>query len=203
MEVAAAIIAGGRARRLGGVAKPFLRIGGRTIAERQLSVLRPLFGRLVAVVAEPADAAAWGELGVPALVDRVPGAGPLAGVAAALADAPPDGFVVCVSGDLPFLSPPLLAALRDARLDAAAVAPRIGGQVEPLCARYAARLLPAAQSRLAGGRLALHGLAQEVDRPVWLEDAALAALDPGGHAFFNVNTPEDLSRAEAIAGSAP
>ncbi len=201
MEVAAAIIAGGRARRLGGVPKPFLRVDGRTIAERQLAVLRPLFGRLWAVVAEPGDAAPWDELGVPALTDAVSGAGPLGGVAAALAAVPPEAFVVCVAGDLPFLSPDLLAALRDAPPDAPAVAPRVAGRAEPLCARYAARLLPDIRARLAGGRLALHRLLEEAERPVWLEGPALAALDRAGQAFFNVNTPEDLTRAEALARS--
>jgi len=203
MQVAAAIIAGGRARRLGGVAKPFLRVGGRTIAERQLAVLQPLFARVHAVVAEPADAAPWGELGIAAVLDAVPGAGPLAGVAAALGALPAGGAVVCVAGDLPFLPPALLTALRDAAPDALAVAPRADARAEPLCARYAARLLPEVQARLASGRLALHRLLEETGSSLWIEGTALARLDPDGRAFLNVNTPEDLARADALAGSQP
>ncbi|HXU64771.1 MAG TPA: molybdenum cofactor guanylyltransferase [Polyangia bacterium] len=203
MQVAAAIIAGGRARRLGGVAKPFLRVGGRTIAERQLAVLRPLFTRVLAVVAEPADAAPWAELGIAAVVDGVSGAGPLAGMAAALGAVPADGAVVCVAGDLPFLSPAILAALRDADPDALAAMPRVGERAEPLCARYAARLLPEVQARLSSGRLALHQLAEEMGATAWIEGAALAQLDAGGRAFLNVNTPEDLARAEVLVRSDP
>src|SRR6185312_10060106 len=173
MQVAAAIIAGGRARRLGGVAKPFLRVGGRTIAERQLAVLRPLFTRVLAVVA------------------------------AALGAVPADGAVVCVAGDLPFLSPAILAALRDADPDALAAMPRVGERAEPLCARYAARLLPEVQARLSSGRLALHQLAEEMGATAWIEGAALAQLDAGGRAFLNVNTPEDLARAEVLVRSDP
>ncbi|MFL5306106.1 MAG: molybdenum cofactor guanylyltransferase [Polyangia bacterium] len=198
MTVAAAIIAGGRARRLGGRVKPFVEVAGIAIADRQLAVLRPLFARVIAVVADAADAAPWQDRGVETVTDAVPGAGPMAGVGAALGAAAPGG-VVCLAGDLPFLSPALLAALRDVAPEADAVAPRAGGHVEPLCARYGARCLPPLQSRLAGGRLALHAFLEELDRTVWLEGDALAALDPGGRSFLNVNTPDDLARAELIA----
>ncbi len=148
-------------------------------------------------MADGADAAPWRARGVETVTDAVPGAGPMAGVAAALGAAAPGG-VVCVAGDLPFLSPALLAALRDQAPDADAVAPRVGGRVEPLCARYGARCLAELQARLTG-RLALHALLEELARTVWLEGDALAALDPGGRSFLNVNTPEDLARAELMA----
>ncbi|HXJ21518.1 MAG TPA: NTP transferase domain-containing protein [Polyangia bacterium] len=200
MEVAAAIIAGGRARRLGGVAKPLLMVGGRTVADRQLAVLRPIFARVLAVVAEPADAAAWGVLGVQAVADRVQGAGPLAGVAAALAAAGGQA-VVCVAGDMPFLWPPLLCALRDQSPQADALSPRRGGRAEPLCARYAGRLLPQVEARLAAGRLALHVLLEETAGTSWLDDAQLNELGAGDEAFFNLNGPDDLARAEGLARS--
>ncbi len=198
MTVAAAIIAGGRARRLGGVVKPLIQVGGAAIADRQLAVLRPLFGRVIAVVADAADAAPWQARGIETFADAVPDAGPMAGVVAALGAAAPGG-VVCVAGDLPFLSSPLLAVLRDRAPDADAVAPRMNGHVEPLCARYGARCLAELQARLDGGQLALHAVLEELARTVWLEGDALAALDPGGRSFLNVNTPEDLSRADLMA----
>lgn len=198
MDVAAAIIAGGRARRLGGVAKPFLMVGGRTVADRQLAVLRPIFARVMAVVADPADAAAWGMLGVQAVADRVQDGGPLAGVAAALGAAGGDA-VVCVAGDMPFLSPALLRALRERAPDADALAPRRNGRAEPLCARYATRLLVQAEARLADGRRALHAMLEESPGTVWLDDRPLAELGASAEAFFNLNGPEDLSRAQELA----
>jgi molybdenum cofactor guanylyltransferase len=183
---------------LGGVAKPFLELAGTAIADRQLAVLRPLFDRVMAVVGDAGDAAPWRARGVETVADAFPGAGPMAGVAAALGAASPAG-VVCVAGDLPFLSPGLLTALRDRGPDADAVAPRVGGRVEPLCARYAARALPALQARLAAGRLALHALLEELAGTVWIEGDDLAALDPGGQSFLNVNTPADLARADLMA----
>jgi molybdopterin-guanine dinucleotide biosynthesis protein A len=106
--------------------------------------------------------------------------------------------VVCVAGDLPFLSPALLTALRDRAPEAEALAPRPAGHAEPLCARYAVRARATVDARLAGGLLALHELLAEL-ATVWLDDRALGALDPDGLSFVNLNTPDDLRRAEEIA----
>jgi molybdenum cofactor guanylyltransferase len=198
-EVAAAIIAGGPARRLGGVAKPLIEVGGRAIADRQLAVLRPLFARVFAVANDPAP---WVVRGVEVVADRVVGAGPLAGLGAALAAAGEADAVVCVAGDLPFLAPALLEALRDRSPEARALAPRPAGRAEPLCARYAPDLRILVEARLQMGRFALHELLEATDT-TWLDDAALAALDPGGLSFVNLNTPDDLRRAETIARRVP
>lgn len=199
---AAAIIAGGCASRLGGMAKPFVSIGSQTIAERQMAVLRPIFDRLLVVANDPAP---WRAFGLEVFPDRQPGLGPMGGIEAALAavvGAGGDRSVVCVAGDLPFLSAPLLEALRDGAPGALALAPRRGRRIEPLCARYAAALLPMVSARARAGELALHRLLDEAGAR-WIEDTALDELDPEGRSFFNVNGPEDLRRAEEIAREAP
>ncbi len=198
-SVAAAIIAGGPARRLGGATKPLLEIAGQAIADRQLAVLRPIFSRLLVVANDPAP---WRARGVEVVPDRVTGAGPLAGLSAALAAAGDAEAVVCLAGDLPFLAPALLTALRDGAPAADALAPRPAGRAEPLCARYALRVRDVVDARLAAGRLALHELLAEL-ATVWLDDAALATLDPQGLSFINLNTPDDLRRAEALARRTP
>jgi len=118
---AAAILAGGRATRLGGALKPLLVVGGQRIIDRQLAVLRPLFDQIVLITNDPAP---FADLDLPLLPDRQPGKGPLAGIDAALAHfaALP---VVCLAGDLPFLNPALVQHLRDAP-PALALVPRRG-----------------------------------------------------------------------------
>jgi molybdopterin-guanine dinucleotide biosynthesis protein A len=194
-RVTAAIIAGGPARRLGGVPKPFLDVGGRTIADRQLEVLADLFEPVVAIANDPAP---WAPIGIPVFPDVVAGVGPLGGIHAALMVAGDADAVLCIAGDLPFLSPALLRALRDRAPEAVAVAPRPAGRPEPLCARYARRLLPAIEARLRAGEHAVHGLLEAVPTE-WLDDRDLATLAPEGHSFMNVNTPEALQRAQEIA----
>jgi len=198
-RVAAAIIAGGPARRLGGATKPLLEIAGQAVADRQLAVLRPIFSRLLVVANDPAP---WRARDIEIVPDRVAGAGPLAGLSAALEAAGEAEALVCLAGDLPFLSPALLTALRDRAPEADALAPRPAGRAEPLCARYAIRARAVVDARLSAGRLALHELLAEL-ATVWLDDEALATLDPDGLSFFNLNTPDDLRRAEEIARRAP
>lgn len=196
MKVAGAIIAGGPAKRLGGVSKPFLTVGGRTIAARQLELFGAAGLARVFVIAN--DPAPWAALGVDVRPDLVGGAGPLGGIHAALTAADDCDAVICVAGDLPFVTPALLAALRERAPQADAVAPRSTRGIEPLCARYARALLPAIDQRVRAGDLAVHELLEgrAVD---WIAGPDLATLDPDRRSFFNVNTPEDLARADAMA----
>jgi molybdopterin-guanine dinucleotide biosynthesis protein A len=191
-DVVAAIVAGGAATRLGGVAKASLVVGGRSIAERQLEVLRAVFAR-VFVVAN--DAAPWAALGVSVVGDRFAGAGPLAGVHAALAASPEPGGVVCVAGDMPFVQPTLLALLRDHAPGAAAVVPRVAGRAEPLLARWAPAALPIVEARLAAGERAVHAVFDAL-ATTWLDEPALRAVDATLRSFTNINTPEELRRAQ-------
>jgi molybdopterin-guanine dinucleotide biosynthesis protein A len=196
-RVVAAIVAGGEGRRLGGVDKSEVLIGGRRMAERQLEVLAPLFARVIAVTSRPGP---WQALGVAVVNDHgPPGRGPLAGIEAALAAlAADEDAVVCVASDMPFLSPAALALLRDEAPSAAAVLPRVGGHVEPLFARYGRACLAPVQAALAGGHLrtgaALTGVAVH-----WLAESDLRAVDPELATLVNVNTPADLAAAERHA----
>jgi molybdopterin-guanine dinucleotide biosynthesis protein A len=115
---------------------------------------------------------------------------PLAGVVHALRCARGQPVVV-VAGDMPFVTRGLVAALsRERSRGAAAVVPRAGGRLQPLCARYEPRALGA----LAG-----------CDLTAPLSDA-VGALDPrilewpDEEPFFTVNSPEDILQAAALLG---
>ena len=187
---AAAILAGGRATRLGGALKPLLVVGGQRIIDRQLAVLRPLFDQIVLVTNDPTPFAA---IDLPLIPDREPGKGPLAGIDAALAHFGPAHPVVCLAGDLPFLNPVLLQHLRDAP-PALALVPRMAGRPDPLCARYDQAFAHHARRALSESRLAMHALL--ADLPVdYLDEPRLRQFDPELRSFMNVNTPEDLQAA--------
>jgi molybdopterin-guanine dinucleotide biosynthesis protein A len=149
------------------------------------------------------DAAPWADLGVDIVADDPAhrGAGPLAGVHAALAATAGHTGVVCVAGDMPFVAPALLALLRDHAPGAAAVVPRVGGRAEPLLARWSAACLPVIAARLAAGRRAVHDVFDSV-ATTWLDESALRAVDPDLRSLLNVNTPADLERARALEGQA-
>jgi molybdenum cofactor guanylyltransferase len=194
-RVAAAIIAGGRGTRLGTVDKTALTIAGRSILDRQREALQGRFSRLLLVLGDTTPAALPSDLVV--LRDRAPsGSGPLAGLDAVMASlAAEEEAVVCLAADMPFLSTPALELLRDTAPEAQAVVPLIHGQPEPLFARYARSCAPAISAALQSGRLKTSGFLASV-LVHWLPEAQLRAVDPDLASLENINTPEDLARAE-------
>jgi molybdopterin-guanine dinucleotide biosynthesis protein A len=157
---------------------------------RQLDALAPWVEQRCIVAGDPAPYAALAALAGATLVrDFAPGRGPLAGMEAALGVG--DGDAVLVFGcDLPFLDGELIRALRDAP-DAEAVVPRVAGRPQPLHARYARAILPRVQARLGKGQLRVMGLLEDLE-VAWVDFASPP------RSLFNVNTAEDLARAERM-----
>lgn len=195
------ILAGGGASRYGGRPKGLARVHGARIIDRIAAVLGEATDELLLIANAP-EAAEWLP-GVRTLGDVRPGEGALGGLHAALSHAGND--IVLVAWDMPFVPSALLAALRarGEADDVDVVVPESDGSrrgVEPLCAWYApACLAPIAAALDAGDRrvVAFHDAVRTVRLP--LEEVALFG-DPA-LMFSNVNTPDDLERAEA-GGSA-
>ncbi len=198
-HVAVAILAGGRGMRLGGVDKSALLLGGRSILDRQLDALRGRFSRVLLVLAADAPATAPVPSDVALVRDRAPaGSGPLAGLDAAFAALTADEeSLVCLAADMPLIAGPALDLLRDTAPDAQALVPLVAGHPEPLFARYHRSCAPAVAAALAAGRLKTMGLLAAV-HVHWLREAILRQADPGLASLHNINTPEDLTRAEQL-----
>lgn len=189
----AAILVGGHGRRLGHPDKSATLIGGRTILARQLDVLDKCRVPVTLVTRQ-------GQTPVESrrtLVDSVPEVGPLGALYTALA-ASPTPLVLILAGDLPFLTQPFLDYLMHAAHESACVIPRSEGRLHPLCAAYPATAAAAARARISRGALAVQDLCQDVPCRM-LEQSDLAPFDADGMLLFNVNTPDDLRRAERHA----
>jgi len=189
-EVAGAVLLGGRSTRMGRD-KASLTIGGVAAATRVARVLESLCEEVLLVGGDPPPNAPGRRVPDP------PGPScPLRGIVAAL-DAARAERVLVVATDLALVTPAvLLAIVAWPRADV--VVPRPGGVAQPLCALYqreVARRLSAA--RLRDGRLAVQELILELHAS-YLDDPDLAEVDPAGSALANLNTPEDLARAEAL-----
>jgi molybdopterin-guanine dinucleotide biosynthesis protein A len=128
--------------------------------------------------------------------DAVPGAGALPGLATAL-DAAHGDRVLIVACDMPFASAKLAARLLELTLDADVAIPRREGEFEPLFAAYRRDCLPAIRTALAAGQARMISFFPSV-RVRAVEPKEWESFDPGGRSFFNVNTPDDLRRAEAM-----
>jgi molybdopterin-guanine dinucleotide biosynthesis protein A len=189
----AAILAGGRARRLGGRDKSRLVVGGRTILAHQLEVLRRVVPRVVIVANAPERFAG---AGVPVLADAVPGGGSLGGIYTALADA--GGPVLVVACDLPFVTAPFLARVIEAGREADIAIPRGRDGYHPLCAHYGPACVGPLRRRLEQGALKVVDLLADV-RVRELGPEEIAPFDRDGLLLLNVNTADDLARARRAA----
>ncbi len=196
-HLAAAILAGGRATRLGDVDKGGLVLGGTSIVQRQIRLLRPLAERLV-IVAN--DRRRYADLGVPVIRDLVADKGPLGGLYTALAHAATE-HVLVVACDLPFLTASFLGRLAaEARQADEAVVPRSADGWQPLCAVYARRLAEPARRQIEAGRLKIVDFLASM-RVREIGPDAIAEDDPDGLLFFNVNSPADWQLANQLAAS--
>jgi len=193
----AAVIAGGRATRMGGVPKGLLEVGGRRILDRLVDECRAGFGALPLLVANAPDAATWWP-GLRVVPDATPEGGVLAGLQSAVLEAPAP--VVCVAWDMPFVPAALLAALAEGLEGHDACLPASGGRrgVEPLCAAYGPACAGPISEALARGDLraiAFHGGIRVRTLP---EEQVRRYGDPA-RLFFNVNTADDLALANGMA----
>jgi molybdopterin-guanine dinucleotide biosynthesis protein A len=189
-DVAAVIIAGGQASRLGGRVKALIQVDGTSILERQLSLLRAHFSAIAIAANDPLPYRAYG---VSVLPDRIPGQGPLAGLSAALAWCPRP-YLLAVACDMPYLDQRVLDLLLPRRAPGVdIVAPYIGGRPEPLCALYARSVAPVLEQRLAAGQLRAASLIQHAGLTVArVSEQQWRALDPELRTLTNINTPDDL-----------
>jgi molybdopterin-guanine dinucleotide biosynthesis protein A len=186
---AAAILAGGKATRMGGHAKSFLEVEGQRVIDRQLAVLRPLFSEIL-IVAN--DREPYLELGLPVVSDIIPGGfGPLVGILTALESAAADR-VVCVACDMPYLAKAPLAFIRDHSPTADVLVPVVGGREEPLFARYAKAVVPSIRAQIATGDYKVSRFYARVNTGR-IGEEILRILDPELQFLANVNTPEDLT----------
>jgi molybdopterin-guanine dinucleotide biosynthesis protein A len=188
--LAAAILTGGHASRLGGIRKATLTVGGVSIIERQLKVLHqvaaPVF--LVTSALAPGDAA------IAVVRDEFPDHGALGGIYTAIVSSPHERTLV-VACDMPFLSVALVEHM--AGIDADLVIPRTMRGYEPLCAIYGRACIESIRERLTRGELEASRLPEGV-RVAEVGSETLAAYDPDGLLFVNVNTPHDYERAKEV-----
>jgi molybdopterin-guanine dinucleotide biosynthesis protein A len=191
---AAAIIAGGHARRFGGQDKGRLVVEGRPIIVRQMEILQQVAGAIFIV---GHDAARFADLGVPVYADIVPDAGALGGIYTALSVATGDP-VLTIACDMPFLEAGLLLRLieRSSGFDAAWV--RSDRGVEPLVACYRKSAGAIVGGEIASGRLKAGDLGH-VLRIAELGMADVAEFGPPARVLANVNTPADYARVQYSA----
>jgi len=194
--VRGAILAGGGATRYGGRPKGLEPVGGVRILDRLVDAFQAALGELPLLVANDPGAASWRpDLAV--IPDTIPGAGALGGLHAAVAyETRP---VVCVAWDMPFVPAGLIAALARGLGEADAVLPASGGRrgIEPMCAGYGPGCRVPMEEAIARGDLRAISFHSAVRTSILSPESVAAFGDPAV-LFFNINSPDDLTQADAL-----
>lgn len=214
-DYAAIVLAGGAGRRLGGVAKPLLQVGGRSMLDRVLDAVADANPRVVvgpdSLVVPP---------GVRRVSEQPPGGGPVAALAAGLTavdeaarlstvdeaarlsaagaasklstvDDVGPGAVAVLAADLPFLTPQAIAELyRQSTVDCA-VYVDTEGRRQLLCGVWRTAAL---RRRLA--QIPRHHGAALRDLLAGLDVAEVVHQTGGPPPWYDCDSPEELDRAE-------
>jgi len=187
-----AVQAGGKSSRMG-EDKALIHLAGIPLIERVLARIGGLADEILITTNRPETLA---HLNLRMVGDEVPGAGALHGLKTAL-DAARGEIILVLSCDTPFVSRELLEHLIRAQ-EADAIVPKDGDKYEPLQAVYnRARCLPAVEAALVASERRMVSFYPQV-HVLPIEEPILGELDPSGLSFFNVNTVEDLERAEQL-----
>ena len=188
---AALVLAGGRARRLGGIDKALIEIRGVTMLDRVLGAAAPHCDQLV-VVGPPRETTVPG---VRFTIELEPGGGPVPAVAAGLDKATEAQEVVVLAVDLPLLRDEhvqtLFVGLAEEGVAAVAAADH-WGRANPLLAAYRADALRAVVDGAGPG-----------DPAARMLPLATVIVNLGEAGTLNVNQPDDLERARRLLRPAP
>lgn len=189
-KVAVVILAGGEGARIGGD-KPRRTLHGERLIDRAVRQARSWSEIIAVSVREPQQVR---PIDAQLITDEPDVAGPLGGLVSAVKFGQALGcdFVLTIPADTPLLPADLLDRLvrsigsRDCALASSE------GRLHPACGLWRTNRLHEVDAYIRSGRRSLNGLAETIgfEKAEWQADS----IDP----FFNINTPDDLSRAERL-----
>lgn len=195
-HIAAVILAGGKAERMGGINKVLVEVGGRRLIDRVIAAIGDCAPIVLSV--GQSDFSLSGLVAVPDLATDY--GGPIAGVAAAvahLASDPPD-LLLTVAGDTPFFPHDFAERGRPLLASFAGVLSAYRGQDYPTNALWRFEALADLPGAMRDGTAphSLKRFAQAIGT-TRLDYAQISPEDP----FSNANTADELAVLRARATS--
>lgn len=192
-NIAAAILSGGRNRRMAGKNKAFVEIDGAPLIQKTVKLLKEIFSEILIVTNSREEYLTYKD-DCRIISDEIKDIGPLGGIHAALSKTSKEAvfFVAC---DMPFLHN---AYIREEleyfdKVDCEALVPRIGALIEPLHAIYRKDLRDKVSGFIkTSGDHSIKSFLKTIGTAYWdLEDDLLHRK-----IFKNLNTEEDLREAK-------
>lgn len=189
--VSGIVLAGGASRRMGRD-KALLEIDGETLLARTI--------RVVGDVADEVIVVGRDDIGdIRTVRDVIHGVGPIGGLVTGLQEAS-NPYTIVVPVDHPLLDAETLRFLVELALDYDAVVPRVNGQVHPVHAVYAGRILPEIWGMVREKEYAVIRLLDRA-KVRWVEEDELSRIPGALQSVQGVNTPEEWR--ELVAGERP
>ncbi len=192
MKCSGALLAGGQSRRMG-LDKADMLVGGESLWQRQIAILRKT-GVDEVIVSGP-DRPDWRDAGLVVVEDERPACGPLGGLVSVLRRATYP-LIVVLAVDMPSMTSAFLRMLVESAGADTGVVPKIGERYEPLAAAYPAAALALAEECLAQRARSLQGFVSRAVASGLVRERLMAAGERA--LFFNVNTPADLAGFRAL-----
>jgi len=189
-DCTAIILAGGESKRMG-LDKASLKLASDTLLNRSIRNMQPYFEHMIISVREPKE-----NLLFPQLCDKGLGHGPIVGLATSL-ECISTSWAFVIACDMPFVSSALITAMAEKRQHQHAVVPTINGMVQPLFAFYAKGCLPILQSHIEHGQHSLKKAIADLNVTTFNEGECVH-YDPDLLSFFDLDTQEDVNKAELI-----
>lgn len=189
ISITGVILAGGLARRMNGVDKALLQLSGNTLIRHISNILEPQVDQLIINANRNLDT--YKNLGYTVLSDIIEGyAGPLAGIATALQSVTTTHILI-VPCDSPFIYQDLVSRFSKAYIETNAdiCVAHDGKRLQPVFALIKKETLPSLLKYLADDQ-------HKID--TWYNQQNMATVDFSDQkeTFININTPEDLEKAE-------
>ena len=188
------ILSGGMNTRFNGQNKAFIQVGQKRILDRLYDVFSDLFDDIILVTNHPLQFLDW-DLTI--VTDLFSTRSSLTGIHAGLfyTKNPFAFFSAC---DTPFLKKELVITLiEQIENNTDIIMPQTAAGFEPLCSIYSKRCLKQAEQHLKENKLKIQRVFRG-HRIKYIRESVLLQKDPDLISFFNINTPQDLIRAEEM-----
>ncbi|UCD77390.1 MAG: molybdenum cofactor guanylyltransferase [Desulfobacterales bacterium] len=190
------ILSGGLSTRFNGQNKAFIQVGGVRILDRLYRIFSDLFNEIILVTNDPLHFLEW-DLTI--ATDLFAVRSSLTGIHAGLFYMK-NSFGFFAACDTPFLKKDLVEVLlENIEENKDIIMPETADGMEPLCAIYSKRCLNTVEHHIKQNKFKIQ---RALKKHRWkkIPESKLRSKDPELISFFNINTPEDLARAEEMAG---
>lgn len=191
------ILAGGLSTRFNGKNKALLSIHGKTILSYIYKVYASLFDEIILVTNDPIEYLDW-DLEI--VTDIFSIRSSMTGIHTGLFHASyPHAFILAC--DTPFIKKELVeAVLQGIGGNAELIIPETKAGLEPMCAVYSKNCLQSIETCLHNEKLKIKKCLRKTPTKI-ISEKKLLEKDPDLISFFNINTPEDLFKAETLIQS--